>query len=202
VRSGEWPTDAQPWQSWTSPALAEVVRDINKFSNNVMARQLFLTLGGAGTDVTQPLSVTRARESLAHSVREATVSPDAAPACGAMQLQLDNGAGPVAHGGQHGPVPGSSGCRRCGPAPPCPTWWPPCRLSWCGTAPRDAGKAPPGTRASKPAHWPGCDGRGGLCGRHQRPNAMWWSACIQHPDAHLQARPVLDALLSWARQDQ
>ena len=36
-----------------SPALAEVVRDINKFSSNVMAQQLFLTLGltqrGAGT---------------------------------------------------------------------------------------------------------------------------------------------------------
>jgi D-alanyl-D-alanine carboxypeptidase/D-alanyl-D-alanine-endopeptidase (penicillin-binding protein 4) len=28
-----------------SPPLAEVVRDINKFSNNVMAQQLFLTLG-------------------------------------------------------------------------------------------------------------------------------------------------------------
>ncbi|MDP2169172.1 MAG: D-alanyl-D-alanine carboxypeptidase/D-alanyl-D-alanine-endopeptidase [Rhodocyclaceae bacterium] len=28
-----------------SPALGELVRDINKFSNNVMARQLFLTLG-------------------------------------------------------------------------------------------------------------------------------------------------------------
>jgi len=29
-----------------SPSLSEVVRDINKYSNNVMARQLFLTLGG------------------------------------------------------------------------------------------------------------------------------------------------------------
>jgi D-alanyl-D-alanine carboxypeptidase/D-alanyl-D-alanine-endopeptidase (penicillin-binding protein 4) len=33
-----------------SPPLAEVVRDINKFSNNVMARQLFLTLGAAKAD--------------------------------------------------------------------------------------------------------------------------------------------------------
>jgi D-alanyl-D-alanine carboxypeptidase len=31
-----------------SPALSEIVRDINKFSNNVMARQLFLTLGAVG----------------------------------------------------------------------------------------------------------------------------------------------------------
>jgi D-alanyl-D-alanine carboxypeptidase/D-alanyl-D-alanine-endopeptidase (penicillin-binding protein 4) len=29
---------------WESPALADVVRDINKFSNNVMARQVLLTL--------------------------------------------------------------------------------------------------------------------------------------------------------------
>ena len=28
-----------------SPPLAEVIRDINKYSNNVMAQQLFLTLG-------------------------------------------------------------------------------------------------------------------------------------------------------------
>lgn len=41
-----------------SAPLSEVIRDINKFSNNVMARQLFLTLG-SGKDVpaTLPLSV-------------------------------------------------------------------------------------------------------------------------------------------------
>lgn len=37
----------------TSPTLSEVIRDINKYSNNVMARQVFLTLGlhayGVGT---------------------------------------------------------------------------------------------------------------------------------------------------------
>lgn len=32
---------------WKSQSLAETVRDTNKFSNNVMARQLFLTLGAA-----------------------------------------------------------------------------------------------------------------------------------------------------------
>ena len=35
---------ASPVFEVSSPALAEVVRDINKFSNNVMAQQLFLTL--------------------------------------------------------------------------------------------------------------------------------------------------------------
>ena len=52
VRDGVAPS-GKPSFELSSPALAEVVRDINKFSNNVMAQQLFLTLGqtqrGAGT---------------------------------------------------------------------------------------------------------------------------------------------------------
>ena len=38
------PVDATLLTASESPPLAEVVRDINKFSNNVMARQLFLTI--------------------------------------------------------------------------------------------------------------------------------------------------------------
>ena len=45
VREGEAPAGALPLLTHFSPPLPEVVRDINKFSNNVMARQLFLTLG-------------------------------------------------------------------------------------------------------------------------------------------------------------
>jgi len=45
VREGPVPPDARAIGVLPSPTLAEVVRDINKFSNNVMARQLFLTLG-------------------------------------------------------------------------------------------------------------------------------------------------------------
>ena len=51
-REGNAPT-TPPSFELRSPALAELVRDINKLSNNVMAQQLFLTLGatqrGAGT---------------------------------------------------------------------------------------------------------------------------------------------------------
>jgi D-alanyl-D-alanine carboxypeptidase/D-alanyl-D-alanine-endopeptidase (penicillin-binding protein 4) len=53
VRDGSAPADVPPTFEIASPPLAEVVRDINKYSNNVMAQQLFLTLGqvlrGAGT---------------------------------------------------------------------------------------------------------------------------------------------------------
>ncbi len=63
VRDGVAPRPAAgalaPSFEMASPALAEVIRDINKFSNNVMAQQVFLTLGlaqransGNGSDST------------------------------------------------------------------------------------------------------------------------------------------------------
>lgn len=44
TREGQPPAGARPYHVHESPPLGEIVRDINKFSNNVMARQLFLTL--------------------------------------------------------------------------------------------------------------------------------------------------------------
>jgi D-alanyl-D-alanine carboxypeptidase/D-alanyl-D-alanine-endopeptidase (penicillin-binding protein 4) len=44
VREGRAPRGAQPIAVLQSPPLYDTVRDINKLSNNVMARQLFLTL--------------------------------------------------------------------------------------------------------------------------------------------------------------
>ena len=44
-REGAAPAGARLLARAESPALAEVVREINKYSNNVMARQLYLTLG-------------------------------------------------------------------------------------------------------------------------------------------------------------
>lgn len=45
VRNGLAPAAARTLAANESQSLAEIVRDINKFSNNVMARQLFMTLG-------------------------------------------------------------------------------------------------------------------------------------------------------------
>lgn len=44
VRDGAVPEDARQIAIIESPALSEIVRDINKFSNNVMARALFISL--------------------------------------------------------------------------------------------------------------------------------------------------------------
>lgn len=48
VREAVVPAGARRIAVHESPPLADVIRDINKYSNNVMARQLFLALGTAG----------------------------------------------------------------------------------------------------------------------------------------------------------
>jgi serine-type D-Ala-D-Ala carboxypeptidase/endopeptidase (penicillin-binding protein 4) len=48
VRFGPVPAGVQPAFEHASPPLADIVRDINKFSNNVMAQQVFLRLGQGG----------------------------------------------------------------------------------------------------------------------------------------------------------
>jgi D-alanyl-D-alanine carboxypeptidase/D-alanyl-D-alanine-endopeptidase (penicillin-binding protein 4) len=56
-RDGAASANALLFSTHRSAPLAEVIRDINKFSNNVMARQLFLTLGtAAGETATLPRS--------------------------------------------------------------------------------------------------------------------------------------------------
>jgi serine-type D-Ala-D-Ala carboxypeptidase/endopeptidase (penicillin-binding protein 4) len=69
VREGAPPADSAPTFELTSPPLADVVRDINKFSNNVMAQQVLLTLGlqrNGGTRATPD----DAREALKQWLRE------------------------------------------------------------------------------------------------------------------------------------
>lgn len=103
VLNGSWPAGLPVWQTWTSPPLATVVRDINKFSNNVMARQLFLTLGatsngtGAPAEALRPATLASARAATAQLVLDATRGGDPrsseASACEGDALQLDNGSG-------------------------------------------------------------------------------------------------------------
>jgi D-alanyl-D-alanine carboxypeptidase/D-alanyl-D-alanine-endopeptidase (penicillin-binding protein 4) len=45
LRIGKAPTDRRPTLIWRSRPLGEVIRLVNKFSNNVMTRQILLTLG-------------------------------------------------------------------------------------------------------------------------------------------------------------
>lgn len=49
TREGTVPESAVPLAATDSPPLGELVRDINKYSNNVMARQIYLKVGSGGT---------------------------------------------------------------------------------------------------------------------------------------------------------
>ena len=93
VRSGTAPTSSYPLFDAASPPLAAVVRDINKFSNNVMAQQLFLSLGlsaaapAAAASANAPASTAAtARGAVRELVR-------ARAGCGDSEFTIDNGSG-------------------------------------------------------------------------------------------------------------
>jgi len=50
LRQGTVPDGVVPLVQWSSPPLAEVIRSINKYSNNLMTRQTLLTLGAERFD--------------------------------------------------------------------------------------------------------------------------------------------------------
>ena len=83
VRDGAAPA-SRPNFEIASPALADVVRDINKYSNNVMAQQLFLTLGLTQRGTGTPQA---AREVVQQWVSERLGTAAAA------SLVIDNGSG-------------------------------------------------------------------------------------------------------------
>ena len=68
VRDGRAPANARPAFEVASATLADTIQSINKFSNNVMAQQLFLTLSlprtglGLNTAATSPASFEASRE--------------------------------------------------------------------------------------------------------------------------------------------
>ncbi len=81
VRDGKLPDGASLLARHESAPLADVIRDINKFSNNVMARQLFLSLGND----TAPATLERARQRVADWLAGRGIA--------APELFIDNGAG-------------------------------------------------------------------------------------------------------------
>lgn len=83
VREGIVPEGAQLLHTHESVPLAEIVRDINKYSNNVMARQLFLTLATSAND--PPARPAQSRQVLRHWL---DLKGIAAP-----ELAIDNGSG-------------------------------------------------------------------------------------------------------------
>jgi D-alanyl-D-alanine carboxypeptidase/D-alanyl-D-alanine-endopeptidase (penicillin-binding protein 4) len=83
VRDGAAPAASPPFHVHESAPLADIVRDLNKFSNNVMARQLFLTLGAEQSDAP-------ASEAKSTAAIKAWLARKGIPA---PELVLENGSG-------------------------------------------------------------------------------------------------------------
>ncbi|KXU94589.1 D-alanyl-D-alanine carboxypeptidase [Caballeronia megalochromosomata] len=83
TREGPTPSNARLVGTHRSPVLSDVVRDINKFSNNVMARNLFLTIGAA--QLKPPATTAKSAAAI-----QAFLKRSALPMNG---LTLDNGSG-------------------------------------------------------------------------------------------------------------
>lgn len=88
VRDGTVPANADLVLSHESISLAEAVRDINKFSNNVMARQLYLTL--ASSESAAGLIATPARTDAAFQSLQAAL---AQRGLDMPELVIENGSG-------------------------------------------------------------------------------------------------------------
>jgi D-alanyl-D-alanine carboxypeptidase/D-alanyl-D-alanine-endopeptidase (penicillin-binding protein 4) len=81
VRGGTVPVGSRLIATHESPPLADTVRDINKYSNNVMARQVYLTLGNESAPATAERALQRIADWLnARGLRFA-------------ELEIENGSG-------------------------------------------------------------------------------------------------------------
>jgi D-alanyl-D-alanine carboxypeptidase/D-alanyl-D-alanine-endopeptidase (penicillin-binding protein 4) len=83
VREGTVPPQARLLHTHESAPLAQIVRDVNKFSNNVMARQVYLTLATASSE--PPARAELAAESVRHWL--------AVKGIPARELAIENGSG-------------------------------------------------------------------------------------------------------------
>ena len=82
-RHGSAPDDAEPWLEFKSELASQAVRFMNKHSNNVMARQLLLTLGAEAFG--PPATLDKARRAAAELLRRKGLD--------LSSLVLDNGSG-------------------------------------------------------------------------------------------------------------
>jgi D-alanyl-D-alanine carboxypeptidase/D-alanyl-D-alanine-endopeptidase (penicillin-binding protein 4) len=93
VSDGLATPDARLIAVWESPTLAEIIRDINKFSNNVMARQVLLTLSSANGNGGDAANVNDTIPASTERGARAVKSWLAYKGIDAPELVIDNGSG-------------------------------------------------------------------------------------------------------------
>jgi len=205
VRGGATPPGAALLFEAASPPLASVVREINKFSNNVMAEQLFLTLaletparpapGCCRRDETPPDTAQAARVLLQALVRERA-------GCAEGELAIDNGSGLSRV---------SRSSARCLGAWLQTLWSSPAMPELMSSLPVSGVD---GTARHPGRGWGAALGRAhlktgslrdamGLAGYVLGVSGRRWAfvAIVNHPNADA-ARPVLDALVHWTAEDR
>jgi len=193
VQVGAWPDAAPAWQSWASPPLGEQVRDINKFSNNVMARQLFLTLAVGA----EPATLERARQVVTQQVVDTTKDASGHSPCDAGALVLDNGSG-LSRDERSSAACLGKWMQMMWASPVMPEWLASMPIAGLdGTAKRltsVAGRAHIKTGS--------LDGVAALAGIVEGDSGRRYAVVgiINHPQADA-ARPALQALLGWAMKD-
>lgn len=205
VRNGTAPPGATLLFEATSPPLASVIRDINKFSNNPMAEQLFLTLGllppvpdargcCAMPGTPSPDTQFAARERVLALVRERV-------GCAADELRIDNGSG-LSRDARSSARCLGAWLQALWASPTMPELMSSLPVSGIDGTTRRPGRA-----------WGGAQGRahlktgslrdvmalaGYVLGESGRRYAL--VAVVNHPDAGA-ARPALDALVRWCAED-
>ena len=193
VRNGLTRPGLTPAFELESPPLAEVIRDINKFSNNVMAQQLFLTLsrqqpGGASHEAS--------REVVRGWWQARLGGPSDGQSSGQDVLVLDNGSGlsRLERVTPQGLARMLQAAYASGVMPELMASLPISGVD--GTLKRSASRASQGT-----AHLKGGSLRdvAALAGYVHAPGGrrLVVVGIINHPNA-AEARPALDALVDWA----
>ncbi len=194
IQTGAWPADAAVWQTWVSPPLAQVVRDINKFSNNVMARQLFLALAPAPG----PATLDKARQAVMQQVLDGTRDSLGHSPCEATQLAMDNGSG-LSRTERSSAACLGRWLQRMWASPTMPEFVASLPITGTdGTARRllsVAGRAHLKTGS--------LDGVVALAGYVDGDSGQRYVvvAAVNHPQAEA-ARPALEALMAWAMRDR
>lgn len=186
VREGRVPAGLQPVLQAVSPTLGEVIRDVNKFSNNVMAQQVFLTLSlrlrGTGT-------IAGSREVLQQWWRERL---------GTEPPTVDNGSGLS----RDERITGAQLTRLLQHA-----WASPLMPEFIASLPvtgMDGTARRTGTRSAGLAHLKTGSLRDvtGVAGYVHAPGGRRWVlvAIANHPNASAM-RPVIDALVEWTARE-
>ncbi len=208
IKAGDWPVDAVVWQSWASAPLGQQVRDINKFSNNVMARQLFLSMalpnppvastGASSAEASGPATLDKARAVVSQVVRQATPDGSGHSACEGEALVLDNGSGLSRLERSNA---------RCLGRWLQAMWASPTMPEFIASLPITGldGTARKLQNVSGRAHIKtgSLDGVAALAGYVEGESGRRWVVVgvVNHPQADA-ARPALAALLGWAMKDQ